>query len=215
MKKANIKFILLMILLGIIASIQAVAQTGTVAGTVYDSDGGSTLPGANVYLKSDLSFGTVTEVDGSFVLSNVPVGTQVVVISFTGFEPAELTVEVVQGELVKMDATLSPMVYSGAEIIVTAQALGQAKAINQQLNSDAIANFVSAEKIKELPDVNAAEAISRLPGVAIKRTGSEVYRHFHQRGAVAFHFRNGSFGRLIPDLAGIAVGDRVVQISYP
>ncbi|PSR14718.1 MAG: hypothetical protein DA408_02395 [Bacteroidetes bacterium] len=173
MKQANMKSILLMILLGIIACVQAVGQTGTVAGTVYDDDGGSTLPGANVYLKSNLSLGTVTEMDGSFVLSNVPVGIQVIVVSFTGFEAAELTVDIVQGELTKIDATLSPAAYAGAEIIVTAQALGQAKAINQQLNSDGIANFISSEKIKELPDVNAAEAISRLPGVAINRSGGE------------------------------------------
>jgi TonB-dependent receptor len=58
-------------------------------------------------------------------------------------------------------------------VVITAQVLGQTKAINQQLNADAIANFVSADRIKELPDVNAAEAISRLPGVAINRDGGE------------------------------------------
>ncbi|HHH50498.1 MAG TPA: TonB-dependent receptor, partial [Saprospiraceae bacterium] len=61
----------------------------------------------------------------------------------------------------------------GKEVIVTGQLLGQAKAINQQLNSESIANIVSADRIQELPDVNAAEAISRLPGVAINRSGGE------------------------------------------
>ena len=59
------------------------------------------------------------------------------------------------------------------EVVISSQALGQTKAINQQLNSDAIANIVSADRIQELPDVNAAEAIARLPGIAINRNGGE------------------------------------------
>jgi hypothetical protein len=46
---------------------------------------------------------------------------------------------------------------------VTAQALGQIQAINQQLASDKISNIVSEAKIQELPDFNAAQALSRLP----------------------------------------------------
>ena len=56
---------------------------------------------------------------------------------------------------------------------ITAQLLGQAKAINQQLSAESIANIVSGDRIQELPDVNAAEAIARLPGVSINRSGGE------------------------------------------
>ncbi len=149
------------------------AQSGSVSGTVYDSDGQSTLPGASIYLRSNLSVGTASDVDGTFLLSNLPVGPQVIVVSYTGFETKEFPVTITEGEVTTLEAVISGTVYSGETVIVTAQALGQAKAINQQLNSDAIANFVSADKIKELPDANAAEAISRLPGVAINRSGGE------------------------------------------
>lgn len=149
------------------------AQQGTVTGTIYDSDGRETLPGANIYLSSSISTGTVSDLDGAFVLTGVPVGTQVVVVSFAGFEKQEIPVEVSGSEPVEISVQMAPAAIMGEEVIVTAQALGQAKAINQQLNSDAIANFISADKIKELPDVNAAEAISRLPGVAINRNGGE------------------------------------------
>ena len=149
------------------------AQTGSVSGTVFDSDGSTTLPGASVYLKNNPSVGAATDIDGAYLLNKVPVGTQVITVSYTGYANYDLTVEVKADENTEASATLSSAVYSGETVIVTAQALGQAKAINQQLNSDAIANFVSADKIKELPDVNAAEAISRLPGVAINRSGGE------------------------------------------
>jgi TonB-dependent receptor len=61
----------------------------------------------------------------------------------------------------------------GQEVVITGQLLGQAKAINQQLSAESIANIVSSDRIQELPDVNAAEAIARLPGVAINRSGGE------------------------------------------
>lgn len=151
----------------------AFAQTGIVSGIVSDAMGGSTLPGANVFLKGTASLGTVTEVDGDFVLSSVPVGAQTIIVSYLGYETQEISVQVKEGTPTQIEVQLQVASIMGEEIIVTAQMLGQAKAINQQLNADAIANFVSADKIKELPDVNAAEAISRLPGVAINRNGGE------------------------------------------
>ena len=59
-------------------------------------------------------------------------------------------------------------------VIVSAQAAGQVAAINQQLSSNTIVNVISEEKIQELPDANAAEAIGRLPGVSIQRSGGEA-----------------------------------------
>ncbi|MCW8850025.1 MAG: TonB-dependent receptor, partial [Melioribacteraceae bacterium] len=41
-------------------------------------------------------------------------------------------------------------------------------------SSNTIVNIVSEEKIQELPDANAAEAIGRLPGVSLTRSGGEA-----------------------------------------
>jgi TonB-dependent receptor len=61
-------------------------------------------------------------------------------------------------------------------IEVTAQAEGQLQAINQQLTSNTIINVVSAEKIHQLPDDNAATALSRLPGVSLMNGDQVVIR---------------------------------------
>jgi len=161
------------IMLFMLGATPVIAQQGTISGTVVDSEGSETLPGANVYLESSITTGTVTDLDGEFVLTSVPVGRNVVVVSFAGFAKREISVEVAEGESSRIFVAMDPAAIMGEEVIVTAQALGQAKAINQQLNSGAIANFISADKIKELPDVNAAEAVSRLPGVSINRSGGE------------------------------------------
>ncbi|MGE5811836.1 MAG: TonB-dependent receptor domain-containing protein, partial [Ignavibacteria bacterium] len=49
-------------------------------------------------------------------------------------------------------------------------------AINTQLTSPTIINVVSAEKIRELPDDNAATALSRLPGVSLMNGDQIVIR---------------------------------------
>lgn len=151
----------------------AYSQSGTILGTVFDTDGKITLPGANVYIKGSPSTGTVTDLDGEFILSQVPAGVQILIISYTGYTNLEQEFTVEGGKTIKFDPILQPMSIGIETVVITGQAMGQTKAINQQLNSDAIANIVSADKMKELPDVNAAEAISRLPGVAINRSGGE------------------------------------------
>ena len=148
------------------------AQVGTIQGIITDSESGTTLPGANVFLEGTTK-GTITDVDGFFILNGVPVGEHKVVISFLGFESKIIDVNVLKGETVEINESLGSAPILGVEVTVTGQLLGQAKAINQQLNSESIANIVSADKIQELPDVNAAEAIARLPGVAINRNGGE------------------------------------------
>ncbi|MBL0025211.1 MAG: TonB-dependent receptor plug domain-containing protein [Saprospiraceae bacterium] len=163
-------------LFGILFSMSSIimtGQTGYITGTIYDSDGKTTLPVANIYLKDAINVGTFSDLDGTYLFKNLKVGTYTIIYSYTGFENQEVSLEIFENQATVKDIVMQPMAILGKEVIITAQALGQAKAINQQRNSDAIANIVSADKIKELPDVNAAEAISRLPGVAINRNGGE------------------------------------------
>ncbi len=148
------------------------AQTGIIKGVVTEQETGTTLPGTTVYIKGT-NTGTVTDIDGAYLLNNVPTGTQELIFSFTGFEEIIKTIEIVAGQTLEIDEAMGTAPIMGEVVVVTGQLLGQAKAINRQLNSESIANIVSADKIQELPDVNAAEAIARLPGVAINRNGGE------------------------------------------
>ena len=64
-------------------------KTQTVRGTVIDRDSKMTLPGAGVVLVgSDPIIGTATDMDGNFILQNVPVGRQDIKVTFMGYEEA-------------------------------------------------------------------------------------------------------------------------------
>ncbi len=163
----------LLLIMAVFLAAPLVSQTGTLRGKVFDANDKLPLIGANIVLKDATAIGTTTDLDGNFVLPDVDLGDQILLVSYVSYATKEVSVNVVEGENEKLDIELFPAAIIGAEVIISAQALGQAKAINKQLNSDAIGNFISVEKIKELPDINAAEAISRLPGVAISRSGGE------------------------------------------
>lgn len=149
------------------------AQNAIIKGTVTDGESGGGLPGTTVFLKDSPIKGTTTDIDGNYTFSDLPAGALTVVFSFIGFQEQEVVINTVNNEVVTQDVALSYTSVLGEEVLVTAQALGQAKAINQQLNAESIANIVSGDRIQELPDVNAAEAVARLPGVSINRSGGE------------------------------------------
>ncbi len=149
------------------------AQTGRVVGTVREA-GGNTLPGANVVI-AGTSTGAASDINGRYTIIAAPAGSQTLVASFVGFQSDSVQVVVPAGGEVSVDFSL---VYGsgGIEVVITGQALGQQTAINEQLNAETISNIVSADRIRELPDENAAAAVSRLPGVSIQNGDQIVVR---------------------------------------
>ena len=157
----------------LVASQVVVAQSGQVKGRVTDAKTGEALPGANVIVVST-TVGASTDLDGRYTLRNVPQGTQLLKVTYIGYLDKSVGVTVVDGETVEQDFTLTQEAIEGEEVVVTAQAQGQNAAINQQLSSNTITSIVSRDRIKDIPDVNAAESVGRLPGVSINRSGGEA-----------------------------------------
>lgn len=150
------------------------AQTGSITGQVFDRATGEALPGANVRI-AGTGLGAATDVtNGTYTIPRVSAGSHELLVTYLGYEEELRLVEVIAGQTIREDFYLSFGTHEGEEIVITAQAAGQTSAINQQLASPTITNIVSADRIRELPDVNAAESIGRLPGVSIHRSGGEA-----------------------------------------
>jgi TonB-dependent receptor len=146
---------------------------GIIKGTITDAVSGEALVGANVLVKGT-ALGSATDIYGKYRITNVAPGPRLIRITYVGYQTKELPVNVKESGETVFDAKLAPDVIEGQEVLVTGQARGQSAAINQQLTSNTIVNVISEEKIKELPDANAAEAIGRLPGVSLIRSGGEA-----------------------------------------
>ena len=144
---------------------QITTKTKIVSGVVLDEKGQPVI-GASVMIPGS-SVGVATDINGRFKLeapSNAKLR-----ISYIGYDAKEELLNTSDDLKIKLEPT--PQVLN--EIVITAQVRGQIKAINKQMFSNEIMNAVSAERIQELPDANAAETVARLPGVALQRDGGE------------------------------------------
>jgi len=144
---------------------QVTNKTKKVSGVVLDEKSEPVI-GASVIIPGT-SIGVSTDIIGRFALeapSNAKLR-----ISYIGYETKEEDINVSSD----LKIMLHPSQKVLSEIVVTAQVRGQIRVIKQQLNSNEIMNAVSAERIQELPDANAAETVARLPGVSLQREGGE------------------------------------------
>ena len=159
-------------LIFLITSTIAFSQAVTVKGLVIDSSNKEPLVGANVYI-AGTSMGTSTSDEGRYDIANVSPGTYTLKASYIGYESEEMEITVIAGEELEQDFELKYVTIEGKTVEVTAQARGQMDAINKQLKAKSIKNIISSDRIQELPDANAAEAVARVPGVSIRREGGE------------------------------------------
>ena len=164
--------IAILCLLTFAISASAFAQ-GTLTGVVTDSLTHEKLIGVNVVLVGT-GLGSATNIEGEYKIASIPEKAYDVRVSCIGYEVRIRKVDFSRGAEQRLNFQLTQTVIQGQEVVITGQMRGQVAAVNQQVSSKTIVSVVSEERIKELPDANAAEAIGRLPGVALQRSGGEA-----------------------------------------
>jgi len=111
---------LLFILFGF--SIVMAQNSGKITGIVTEGDTGETLPGVQVVIKETVK-GTVTDIDGEFILLNLTPGIYDLEFRFIGFSTVSVTgVKVTSGLTTEVDVVMVVEAYEGEEIVVIAEA---------------------------------------------------------------------------------------------
>lgn len=149
-----------------------VSQNGSVSGTVLEATGKTPLVGASVTFEGDFQSAT-TDRSGRFDILNIPKGNQKLSISYLGFEAVTRDIVVEGGKRLTLDISLEPSLKTIVTVYGEPLLMGQAKALNEQLNAVNIKNVVSADQIGRFPDSNTAEAAQRIPDVSIERDQGE------------------------------------------
>ncbi|MEM1097009.1 MAG: TonB-dependent receptor [Bacteroidota bacterium] len=146
----------------------AFAQTGTIAGVVIDGDTGDTMIGANVSIEGTM-IGTTTGIDGDFQFK-ADVGTYTVLFSFIGYNPIRVqNVEVLDGEVTRLEVTMTFQTEELAEIIVEARALQNTEAslLSQRAKAAGVSDAISAEAISRSGSGDAAAAMTKVTGASV------------------------------------------------
>lgn len=146
------------------------AQSGKIAGRVVDAQTGDPLPGVNLLVVGTLQ-GTVTDLDGYYVILNVTPGTVTVRASFVGF-----TTQTVEAVRVQIDQTttinfqLREEVLQGEEVVIVAdRPVVQQDVSNSQLN-------VSSAEIEALPVASVSSVVglqAGIQGLSVRGSGSD------------------------------------------
>ncbi|WP_310555379.1 carboxypeptidase-like regulatory domain-containing protein [Flavobacterium sp.] len=110
----------------------AFSQTGIIRGKIIDKQSEKPIEGANVSLIVVEGIAEVTDADGNFKLSNVPLGRQNIQVSFVGYEDAFVSeIEVTTGKENILAISMTEQFNTLKEVVITGGGQNKAKAINK------------------------------------------------------------------------------------
>jgi TonB-dependent receptor len=166
------------------------AQKGSISGKIIDAKLAEALIGASVRLEDGSGGGAVTDLDGNFMIANVPAGTHKITINYTGYQVKTIEdVLVKNGEASTVDISMeeSADLTTIAEVVVTAKASRESMSALTilQKTSPTIADGISAETIKRTPDRTTGDVIRRVSGASIQDNKFAVIRGLNDRYNIA------------------------------
>jgi TonB-dependent receptor len=158
-------------LLALMATAGMAGAQGTVSGRVT-APNGDPIAYARVTLVGTERI-TVTNQAGQFRISSVTAGAHQVAVQYIGFQSDTVPVTVSALPAGRLNVVMKPSPLMLTGVRVEGERAGQIRSVNQQRLSETLVNAVSADDIGALPDQNVAEAVQRIPGVAIQTSRGE------------------------------------------
>jgi outer membrane receptor for ferrienterochelin and colicin len=145
--------------------------TGKLSGSVKDAQTGELLVGANIIVVGT-DYGAATNVDGNFVILNIPPGNYSVKVSYIGYETSLVTdVQIV------VDQTTALQLQLNSESIVVGEVVVVASTPMVQRDVTSSVSVIRRDQIEALPVSNFKDLLSLQAGVV--ETGSN---NLHIRG---------------------------------
>ncbi len=139
------KILLLVLLLAVTPFFLFAQSSGKIVGTVKDKSSGEPLPGVNISLEGT-QLGAATDVDGFFVILNVPVGVYTIRANFIGYSDVLMEgVRISADKTTEVNFMLQEAAIEGQAVVVTAQRPLVEKYTTQSVQ------FVTSEDLENIP----------------------------------------------------------------
>jgi len=185
--------------LAIVTEIAFAGTTGKISGKVIDKTQNAGLPGANVVITAqikdgkevplDRGLGAATDLEGNFVILNIPPGRYLVQASFIGYNSVTIRDVVISIDITtKLNFNLQEEAIQAGEVVVVAER----EVINKDVTSSQ--THVTAEQIQALPVQEVSEVLSLQAGVSVDRGGG-------------IHIRGGRSSEVAYFVDGVSVTD--------
>jgi len=147
--------------------VSGVYGQGTIVGKVEEKSTGEPLPGVNVYIP-EIHKGTVTNLNGEYILGNIPEGYLKIRFSFMGYKTIIRTINI-SGDQVTLDINISPSAIETQEITISGglTRTQHENATKIESISKRQLQFAQSENIiKKLSSIPGIDAISQGNGIA-------------------------------------------------
>lgn len=129
-----LKKLLTVSIMVLLSSQLALAQSGTISGTVTDAESGESLPGASV-LVVELERGAASDINGEFEIQNIPAGTYNITATFVGYRTYRETVQVNAGQTTTLDIAMEVGAIGLDELVVSGYAVQTKREISGSISS--------------------------------------------------------------------------------
>ena len=162
---------------------------GTIRGKVTDKGGGA-MAGANVFIPA-LNIGAAADVDGNYIILNIPVDDYDVVVQMMGYKKQTVKeVRVMMDQTVWLNFSLEEETVEGEEVIV----LGERPLVEKGSTSKKVS--VGKEAIQSLPIRDLTDLYTLQSGVVKIESRTRGVPDNEERGLEEIHVRGGRSGQI-------------------
>jgi len=166
------------LIFSLVSTFQIFAQVGSIRGFVYEESSGEPAMFSNVVLDGT-KIGTVTDANGFFNLSQVPVGTYTINVSYIGFDAISSSVEVVPNKINNEKFYLK----ESSIQLNTIQLSAERQEAKTSVNTSVVK--LTSKSLKKLPSIGGepdiAQFLQVIPGVVF--TGDQGGQLYIRGGA--------------------------------
>ncbi|MFQ6614174.1 MAG: carboxypeptidase regulatory-like domain-containing protein, partial [Fidelibacterota bacterium] len=171
---------------------------GTIRGQVKDMDGNG-LPGAQVFIKA-LGLGAVADLEGNYIILNIPVGTYDVTVMMIGYQTqVRKDVEVIMDKTIWLNFNLPVAAIEGESVEVK----GQREMVEKGSTAKKIT--VDREAVEALPIRDITELYSLQSGVVKVESRNQGIPDHEERGLEEVHVRGGRSGEIAYMIDGLYI----------
>ena len=154
MKKHNVLYIF-----SILLSLNLSQDYHTLSGFITDSQTGESIVGANIYL-SDTKYGSSTDLDGYFIILDIPRNSYNINVSYLGYEKIERNISINQSYQINFELKPKPLTIN--EIKVSGEQFEQK---NNFQSSRIKLNTLQLRNIPRIADADLFRSLQSLPGI--------------------------------------------------
>ena len=172
---------------------------GTIRGRVTSGSDGQPLPGVQVFI-GDLGVGSVSDLDGNFLILNVPVGEHEVTVAMIGYKTIKSNLSVTMDKTTWYNPSMDSAALEGETVYVS----GERELVEKGKTSKKVT--VNKEAIEALPIKDVSELYSLQAGVVKIDAGVRGgVPDNEEKGLEEVHVRGGRSGEIAYMIDGLYI----------